>query len=222
MDSKSENSAAVRPIDAALAECLARAQGDGIGLEETLETLGPASFCFICLLLAMPFLQPVPLGPYTMISGMTFIAAGAQMARGRKTPVLPKGIRQLRLHGKGWITALKLCQRALKLGRRFTRPRHEAWVTGRSGEKLIGWLILAGGVLLAVPVANLPFNNAFPALMILFASLAWLERDGLMVIFSLISGVLSALYFIVVGLLIWFFGAQIFAWMKSFFPWLEP
>ena len=46
----------------------------------------------------------------------------------------------------------------------------------------MGLLILAGGVLLAIPVANLLMNNFFPALMIFFAALARIERDGLMVI----------------------------------------
>jgi len=217
----SENAepAADRSIDAALAACITQAEADGIGLEETLEKLGPASFCFVCLLLALPFLQPVPLGPYTLASGVTFIAAGWQMMHGRRSPLLPAAMRQIRLHGKGWITTLKMCQRTLSLGRKITRRRHEVWVTGRAGEKLVGWLILVGGLLLVVPVANLPFNNTFPALMILFASLAWLERDGLMVIFSLISGVLSAAYFIGVGLLLWFFGAQVFAWFRSLVPW---
>lgn len=209
----------ISTVDAALEHCVRRAEGDGIGLEETLESLGPASFCFVCMLLAMPFLQPIPLGPYTMASGITFIACGWQMTRGRQTPLLPKGMQNLRLHGKGWVTALRLCQKALRLGRKISRPRRQALVTGRSGERLIGWLILTGGALLTIPAANLPFNNTFPALMILFASLAWLERDGTMVVFSLAFGVLSLLYFAVVGLAFWFFGAQILTWIKPLLPW---
>lgn len=205
-------------IDAALAGCIARAESDGIALEEALENLGPASFCFVCMLLAMPFLQPIPLGPYSMASGITFIACGWQMAHGRQVPLLPKAMQNAHLHGKGWVAALKLCQRVLRFGRKITRRRREAAVSGRAGERLVGWLILGGGALLAIPVANLPFNNMFPALMILCASLAWLERDGLMVIFSLIFGILSVAYFVVVGLLLWIFGAQIFAWMKTLFP----
>jgi hypothetical protein len=205
-------------IDAALENCVRRAEADGIGLEETLETLGPASFCFVCLLLSMPFLQPIPLGPYAWASAVTFMACGWQMTRGRQTPLLPKGMRKLRLHGKAWTMALRLCQKALRLGRKITRPRQQIWVTGRAGEHLVGWLIFSGGALLAIPVAQLPLNNFFPALMILFAALAWLERDGIMVIFSLAAGVLSVVYFAVIGIVFWLFGTQIFAWMKSVWP----
>lgn len=206
-------------VDAALEQCVRRAEDDGIGLEETLESLGPASFCFLCLLLAVPFLQPIPLGPYTMASGITFIACGWQMTRGRQTPLLPKRMQNLRLQGKGWVTALKLCQKALRLGRKIARPRQQALVSGRAGERLVGWLIFCGGILLTIPAANLPFNNTFPALMILFASLAWLERDGTMVAVSLVFGGLSVLYFAVVGVLFWFFGAQILAWIRPLLPW---
>ena len=59
---------------------------------------------------------------------------------------------------------------------------------GKRGRRLVGGLILVGGALLAMPMANLPLNNFFPALMIFFAALAWIERDGLMVILSLAWG----------------------------------
>lgn len=205
-------------IDAALTACILRAEADGIALDEALKNLGPASFCFACMLLAMPFLQPIPLGPYTMASGLTFIACGWQMVQGRQVPLLPKGMRNARLHGKGWVAALKLCQRVLRFGRKFTRRRQEARVSGRAGEQLVGWFILCGGALLAIPAANLPFNNIFPALMILCAALAWLERDGLLIVFSLFFGALSVVYFVAVGLLLWFFGTEIFAWIKTLLP----
>jgi hypothetical protein len=209
---------AAAAIDSTLEDCIRRARAEGSALEDVLQRLGPASFCFVCLLLSAPFLQPIPLGPYTMAGAVTFIACGWQMIRGRQTPLLPKAMRSARLHGKGWVATLLLCQRGLRLARKFSRPRQEIWVTGRSGEHLVGWLILTGGVLLAVPVANLPFNNTFPALMIIFAAIAWLERDGAMVIVSLACGVLSVAYFATVGILVWIFGAQIFSWIKPLLP----
>jgi hypothetical protein len=215
----SETLGGASSIDTTLEYCLHKAKDDGIALEEALENLGPASFCFLCLLLSVPFLQPIPLGPFAMASGITFIACGWQMARGRRTPLLPKAMRGLRLHGKGWVTVLEVCQRLLRLGRRITRPRQQVWVTGRAGEQLVGWLILTGGALLAIPAAQLPLNNLFPAVMIAFAALAWLERDGVMILFSLAAGALSVAYFSVIGVLLWLFGTQIFAWMKPFLPW---
>ena len=203
-------------VDEALEDCLRHAAAEGITLQEAMERLGPASFCFVSLLLAIPFLQPVPLGFYTMASGVTFIAAGWQMAHGHATPTLPALMRNSRIHGAGWLAGLRLCQRLLRFCRKFTKPRRESWVGGEGGTRRVGWLIFIGGALLTIPAANLPFNNTLPALMIIFAAIAWLERDGLMIFASLAWGALTLLYFLVVGTVLWFFSAQIFAWLKSF------
>ena len=147
-------------IDEALAYCISHAEREGISLQETLGRLGPASFCFVSLLLSVPFIQPFSLGPYTFASGLTFMA----------------------------------------------------------GEKLVGWFVFTGGALLTIPMANLPFNNTLPALMILFAAIAWLERDGLMLIVSLFWGLLTLVYFATVAKLVWFLFAQAFHWIKSLLP----
>lgn len=216
MDSAAEPSENLETIDEALSACITRAQADGIELEEALARLGPASFCFVCLLLSVPFIQPISLGPFTMASGLTFMAAGWQMTRGYHAPHLPKAMRNVRLHGKTWVMVLGLCQKTLHFCRRFTKPRLQSWVVGRPGERLVGWLILIGGFLLAIPSANIPLNNTFPALMILFAAIAWLEKDGRMIFISLVWGVASLLYFAGVLLVLWFFGSQITAWLHSF------
>ena len=57
-------------------------------------------------------------------------------------------------------------------------------------------------------MANLPLNNFFPALMIFFAALAWIERDSLMIIISVAWGGVTILYFAVVAAAFWFFGAK--------------
>jgi len=202
-------------IDRALEHCLERAAGEGISLEEALARLGPASFCFVCLLLAIPFVQPLPLGPYTMASGITFMAAGWQMSRGHITPKLPKAMRNVRIHGKGWLAVLRFCQKLLAFCRKFTKHRLQPWVSGTYGTRLIGRLIFLGGALLAIPVANLPFNNTLPALMIIFASIAWLERDGLMIFISLFWGVLTLIYFVLILTALLFFGERFFGWIKS-------
>lgn len=212
------SAAAPPPVDEALAYCIHHAEREGILLQETLDRLGLASFCFLSLILSVPFIQPFSLGPLTMATGLTFIACGWQMARGHGAPRLPGKARRTMLHGKGWITALIFCRRILHFCRKFTRPRLQNWVGGAAGNKRVGWLILIGGVLFATPFFNLPFNNTFPALMVLFAAIAWLERDGLMVIVSMIFGALTLLYFAVVGALLYFFGAQFLTWLKATFP----
>lgn len=203
-------------IDDALLYCIGRAEGDGLPLQEALDRLGPASFCFVCLLLSVPFLQPFSLGPLTMASGITFMAAGWQMTRRGGVVQLPKVMQATRLQGKGWVTILRLCEKTLRFCRRFTRPRLQSWVLGSFGERFVGWLLLIGGFLLAIPFANLPLNNTFPALMILFAAIAWLERDGLMIVISLFWGVVTLAYFATFGSLAYYLCCQAWSWLHHF------
>lgn len=203
-------------LDHALDNCLEHALSGGILLGEMMDRLGRSSFCFVALLLAVPFVQPFSLGPLTMIGGVTFMIVGWQMGTGRQRPVLPARAAKLNIHGKGWVAVLRFCKRLLAFCRKFTGIRFSRWVSGDKGEKIVGWLIFAGGALLAVPVANLPFNNTLPALMIVFACVGWLEKDGLMVIVSLAWGIATLVYFIAVATALIFFGAQVWAWFGRF------
>ncbi|MGF1657529.1 MAG: exopolysaccharide biosynthesis protein [Verrucomicrobiales bacterium] len=205
-------------VKTALIECVEHAKTDGVTLGEMLTRLGRAGFCFAALLLAVPFIQPFSLGPLTMIGGITFTALGWQMGRGKQYPALPKAASELKIHGKGWVRVLEFCQRLMAFCCRFTKVRKTHWVSGDRGEQFVGWLIFAGGLLLAMPMANLPFNNTLPALMIVFACIGWLERDGLMVIVSLGWGIATLLYFAVVAVVFILFGSQIFTWITQLWP----
>jgi hypothetical protein len=196
-----------------------RERPEGVSLEELTNELGPAAFCFIALLLAVPFFQPVSLGPLTMASGGVFIVVGWQMGRGWTTVHLPRKAKTWHLRGKGWLKVLGFCRRILLWLSRWTRPRMTTWVDGVRGGRFIGWLIFTGGFLLAIPFANMPLNNTFPALMIFFAAVAWLERDGLMVLVSLFWGVGTLLYFAVAGWILYTFGTNLWAWLRGLLGW---
>jgi hypothetical protein len=63
-------------------------------------------------------------------------------------------------------------------------------------------------------MANLPLNNFFPALMIVFAAIGGMERDGLMILVSLVWGVATILYFTAVAIALVFFGKQVAQWFN--------
>ncbi|MGE0484977.1 MAG: exopolysaccharide biosynthesis protein [Gammaproteobacteria bacterium] len=68
------------------------------------------------------------------------------------------------------------------------------WVEDTRGENLRGWIITSAGLLMAVPLFGMPFNNALPALAIVLACLGELEDDGVLVILALITCVVAGLY----------------------------
>jgi hypothetical protein len=198
--------------------CIAHAETEeGITLGSVMDHLGTASFCFVSLLLATPFLQPMSLGPLTMASGGVFMIVGWQMARGREHVSLPNKVQAWHLRGTGWVRILKLCRKILLWLTKFTSPRLNAWIDGPRGTQNIGWLILIGGFLLAIPSANLPFNNTLPALMIFFSAVAWLEKDGLMALIALFWGAATVLYFALTATFIILLGGKAWTWITSFF-----
>lgn len=202
----------------ALAHCIEAAETkEGLTLGEAVDSLGASGFCFVSLLLATLFIQPISLGPLTMASGGVFMIVGWQMARGRAHIELPEKFRGWHLRGNGWIKVLKLCRRMLVWLAKFTKARMVDWVDGGRGTRNVGWLIFIGGLLLAIPCGNLPFNNTLPALMVFFAALAWLERDGLMAILSIVWGFLTLVYFAAAFTLLFWAGSSAWGWLKGWF-----
>lgn len=70
---------------------------------------------------------------------------------------------------------------------------------GGRGRILCGTGIVAGALLLAVPIPLLPLTNTFPALGILLFALGRLERDGLLTVLGSASLLLSAAIFGALG-----------------------
>jgi hypothetical protein len=101
------------------------------------------------------------------------------------------------------------CLKIIDFCRKITRPRMQYLVTGNTGRQVSGGILLAGGLLMAIPFPiPLPFNNVIPGLAILFYCIGELEDDGLMVFFALFWLVVTVLYFTAFFVSIWFFGQQ--------------
>lgn len=69
-------------------------------LGEALDTLDQSGYALIALIMVLPFVQPIPLGPLTVAGGLAFAMLGWQMWRGHDSPVLPKKIRDVAMSEK--------------------------------------------------------------------------------------------------------------------------
>lgn len=193
---------------ATLRECSVRAAGNTLTLGEVLDSMQEASYAFICMVLCLPFLQPVSLGPLAVAGGVTFALLGWQCLTGHHAPVLPAKVRNIVMQQQGWDMLIQTCIRLLGWCARITAPRYFTWVDGERGHRVLGAILVAGGLLMAIPFFGLPFNNALPALAIFFVCLAQLERDGLMVFIAMGWLVATVIYFAVVLTVIFVFGRQ--------------
>ena len=185
-------------------------------LGEALDSLDHAAFALIAMILALPYLQPVPMGPITVLGGLTYAVLGWQLLRGHESPALPERMRAVEMSEKTWRILTKVCLKVVKLVNKFTRPRLTWLTAGSRGQKIGGFILVTAGLLMAIPFGVLPFNNTLPGFAVLFYAFGQFERDGLMVLISFVWLALTALYFGYFFYLVWYFGAEAIHHMPSF------
>lgn len=177
-------------------------------LGEALDSLDEAAYALIAIILVLPFLQPLPLGPITVMGGITFAALGWQLLRGHESPVLPEKLRNVVISAHMWGVLVKVCLNVIGFCRKFTKPRHQWLISGRKGQKIAGFILMSAGLLLAIPFGVLPLNNMLPGLAILFYGIAELEDDGLMIFIAFFWLMLTVIYFIIFFVALWYFGNE--------------
>lgn len=184
-------------------------------LGEALDSLDEAGYAFIAIILVLPFLQPLPMGPITVLGGVAFATLGWQLFNGHESPVLPNKIRNVEFSENTWRILVNVCLKILGFCRRFTKPRYSSIVDGPKGQKFGGFILLAAGALMAIPFGVLPLNNLLPGLAILFYCIGELESDGLMFFIAIFWLIVTVIYFIAFFAALWYFGQE----ALDFFKW---
>lgn len=151
--------------------------GETATVGDLLGPLGARTPALGAVLLALPFLSPVSLGPIATPVSLAIALLGWGMLRRGGRVSLPARIlalpipRPVHRHMGG---ALRRVARWTERGR---NARPSRWVRGTAGMRLCGAGVVTGAVLLAVPVPLLPLTNTFPALAIICFALGWANRD---------------------------------------------
>lgn len=198
---------------AAFAACRETAESRPLTLGEAFASLKESGFVFVCVLQALPFLQPVALGPISTALGLSLAILGWQMARGRPAPWLPARVAAWAPGPSVWRRLFTVATKVLGFLRRFTRPRMQGWVSGEKGRRAGGLMIAAAGLLISIPLAGIPFNNALPALAVVSVALGELEEDGFMLVAAFVALLLTVLYFTALALLLVYAGGAAFEWL---------
>lgn len=183
-------------------------------LGEALDSLDGTAYALIALILVIPFVQPVPLGPITVLGGITFMILGWQMWRGHASPVLPKKIRNVEMSENSWRMLGNACLKIVSFCHKFTKPRMFSLVEGEQGQKIGGMILMISGALMAIPFGVLPLNNSLPGLAILFFCFGDMESDGLMTIIAFGWIIVTILYFTAFFIGLYFLGNEVFEYLK--------
>lgn len=149
-------------------------QDQVLTLDGLLNGLGRSAFGMFLFVSVLPGFIPVP-GAAGAISGPLLVLIGLQMMVGLRHPWLPGFIGR---RGPRRSTMARFCTRISSWMERLehlVRPRMQVLTGNRAASAFTGLLLIALGVLLALP---LPMTNyVFAGLALLFA-LALMERDG--------------------------------------------
>ena len=103
----------------------------------------------------------------------------------------------------------------LRLLGRVSRPDRMLRLVEVVGRRGAAWLILVGGLLVAVPFLVVPLQNSLPALIIFFACVGRLQRDGAMYLLALLSLVVTLVYFALVTWVLFFAAEHSWQWLRQ-------
>ena len=180
-----------------LARLLQATQGRGIHL--------------LLLLIALPFIGPIPLPGFSIPFGLVVTLLGARQALNKK-PWLPRRLLEKELPQEGMARLLRATVRITRGIEFFLRPRL-GFVENHNVFKMVaGVLISLSGLMLMLPLP-LPFSNSLPAWTVLLLASGTLGRDGLFFFAGCTMFALSVAFFTTVAL----GGADLFARITSYF-----
>ena len=143
------------------------------------------TFGALLLIFAIPNVVPTPPGT-SAITGAPLVFLAAQLMLGQ-SPWLPKIIANRSMTREDFAAIVRRISPWLARGERMLRPRM-TYLVYPPVEYLTGLLCLILAIILALPI---PLGNILPAIAICLFSFGILERDGLCILFGLVTFVVS-------------------------------
>ena len=180
----------VRRLSQDLRAILREANGRAMTIAELEAILQGRGFAMFILLLSAPFIVPAP--GLSVPFGIALMLLGLRIAIGRKA-MLPDFLLRRTLSYKMLDRIVRPLAAIAERFEKRIRPRMHFLQTHPWAINLIGVGIVSGGFLLSLPLP-IPFSNTLPAISIILLAAGLMERDGLLVLWGYIVGVLSWIY----------------------------
>lgn len=145
-------------------------------LGEVVVVLQGRAWTLVLILLALPFITPIPLPLLSTPFGLAIGLISLRLALGQK-PWLPERLLAKPLPPGFFGAVLRFSGRVLRFLEKFLRPRW-AWLAETPALGRVHALaMMTAAVVLLLPLP-IPFTNSFPAWLILLVAGGLLERDG--------------------------------------------
>lgn len=173
-----------------------------VTLRELILVLEGRAYDLLLLLLALPFLMPIPLPGLSTAFGSIIALVAARLMVGQR-PWLPQRLLDVKLPPKFFPVLLGSARRILRAFELLLKPR-ALWITTPPLPQLHAMLIFVAAVVLLLPLP--PGTNFPPAVVIVVMAGGLLERDGLFILGAYVAFGLNIIFFALFA----FYGTKLF------------
>lgn len=180
-----------------LADLRVRAGERAVTLREVIYVLGGRAYMVLVLLLALPFVTPIPIPGLSTPFGLAIALIALRLSLGQR-PWLSKKLQRKELPAGFIGKVFTVAEKVLRFLERFLRPRLTVLTDTPFLRQLHALLMLTAALALLLPLP-IPFTNSFPAWAILLLAAGLLERDGAFILAGYVVFALGVLYFVFLG-----------------------
>lgn len=207
----------IEPLSQSLVRILGGdADPENLTINQLLERTEGRGVYLVIILLALPFVVPVPLLGLSTILGAVVAWLAVRLALGKTPKVphrfgdrkMPPGLRK-KIRAGG-VKILRVIEKQI-------RPRRSVWMTWPVTLKANAAVLALLALLLTLPVP-IAFTNTFPALAIVFVAASMMEEDGLMIWMGYAMSLAAVVYF---GLLAGVIATHLVKWVHSLLQFLQ-
>lgn len=163
-----------------------------VSLRELIVALQGRAYTLLMLLLALPFLLPMPLPGLSSLLGLVIAVIALRLTLGQK-PWLPQRLLDRQLPPTFFPKLLAGARRVLRFLEVMLKPRH-LWLTSSPLlVQLHSFIILVAALVLLLPLP--PGTNFPPALCIVIMAGGLLERDGRFILGGYLAFAFNGVFF---------------------------
>lgn len=202
-----------RKLSEELADLRTRSGERAVTLREVLYTLGGRGYLLLVLLLALPFITPIPLPGLSTPFGLAIALIALRLSLGQR-PLLSKNLQRKELPAGFIGKVFLLAEKVLRFFEKFLRPRLTYLTDTPLLAQLHAVLMLLAALTLLLPLP-IPFTNSFPAWTILLVAAGLLERDGFFILAGYVVFAAGVLYFVFLGEAASALVQQLMQWLKG-------
>lgn len=181
---------------------------DRIPIRDLVEAMEAVGFGLAMMIFAFGILIPLP-PPFPSIISVPLVIFSLQMILGYSAPKLPKKFSNISVKRSVLAMLVQKSSPYIRKVERFLRPRL-SFMISPIAERIVGIFTLIFSSFILMPV---PLSNFIPGLGILVISFGLLGKDGLIVMFGIIIGLIG----IAISISTVLFGFEFFYYLKDIF-----